>query len=161
MSRLLPSAPWLRSLRVPRVLLDVVDALTGFIFMSTFVVAYHEYVHANAARLLGLDAYVVYWLLGGYTFVSGAASAAEAAVVGLSGGIACSLALLYVLLWWLEDPSDRNLRPPCVYWVANQAVYGVLEPLAVLGLISFESAALAGAAAGLAAALIYMYRWWS
>lgn len=148
-------------MRVPKALLDLADALTGFIFMSTFVVAYHEYVHANAARLLGLDAYVVYWLLGGYTFVSGAASALEAAAVGLSGGIACSLALLYVLLWWLEDPSDRNLRPPCVYWIVNQAAYGVLEPLAALRLTSFEFAALIGAAAGLTFMLIYMYRWWS
>jgi len=144
-----------------RLLLDAVDMLTGFMLMSTFVVAYHEYVHAIVARAVGCDAYVVYFFLGGYTYVSNISNVLQAIAIGLSGGLACFAVFLYFFKWWLEDPSDRNLRPPCVYWMANQLAYGSLEPLAVFAVIPFEIALMMGALIGLAAMLGYMFRHWS
>jgi hypothetical protein len=142
-------------------LFNLLDALTGFILMSTFTVAYHEYAHAIIARLLGCDATVVYFFLGGYTYVSNISTSFQAIIIGLSGGLVCFLVFLYMFKWWLEDPSDRNLRPPCVYWMFNQLAYGLLEPLAVFAIIPFEIALLIGTLIGLAAMLSYMFRYWS
>ena len=118
------------------------DVLTSFWVFSAVTLAWHEACHAWVTRLLGGQASVVYYFLSGYTVISNISGWALV-IVALSGGIGCFLLFLYFFLWWLEDPSDRYVRLPCLYFLANQLCYGLFEAGIFLGLpVSFEFASL-------------------
>jgi hypothetical protein len=142
--------------------LHVLDGLTGFLVFSLMTVAFHEYLHANVARAFGGSATVVYYLFSGYTAVEGAFTPWQLALIALSGGLGCFLLFLYMFLWWLEDPSDKYTRVPCLYFLVNQLVYGWLELAGLIYplLIPFPIACLVATVVALGATLIYMFRYW-
>lgn len=145
-----------------RSLLNLLDALTAFFIFSTLTVSFHEYLHANVARAFGGSATVVYYLISGYTAVEGAFAPWQLALVALSGGLGCFLLYLYLFLWWLEDPSDKYVRVPCLYFLVNQLVYGWLELAGLIYplLIPFPIACLVATIVALGATLVYMFRYW-
>ena len=138
----------------------VLDGLTGFLVFSLMTVALHEYLHANVARLLGGRATVVYYVLSGYTLVEGSFQPWQLALIALSGGLGCSLVFLYLLLWWLEDPSDRYVRVPCLYFTVNQLAYGLLELAGLYAplVVPTPIASLVATVVALGAALAYTFR---
>ena len=141
-----------------RAALSILDFVTGFIVFSLATVAIHEYFHANVARMLGGDAVVVYWWLGGYTAVHGSFELWQVALIALSGGFSCFLLYLYLFLWWLEDPSDRNVRVAAFYYMVNQLVYGFLEVLAIYMAVPFPIAYMYSALVAGGLTVIYVFK---
>jgi len=130
------------------------------VVFSLVTVAFHEYIHANVARLFGGDAYVRYYFFSGYTIISNL-SGWPLALVALSGGIGCFLLFLYFFVWWLEEEPDRYVRLPCFYFMINQLTYGILEGGIFLGLpISFALAGIISMVAGFWATIVYILEWW-
>jgi len=120
-----------------RTLAAVTDLLLSWLILASVTVAWHEYAHYNVLRLLNGTGYCIFYIFSGFVVVTQPPEGVlRLFLLGLSGGIGCSLLFLAILRLWIEEPADRWVRIPCVFYLWNQLVYGVGEALWVARLIS-------------------------
>jgi len=137
-------------------LLSLTDFLTAFFVFSLVTVAFHEYLHATVAKLLGGSAVVHYNFFSGYAVPVGL-EGWKLVLTAFAGGVGCFLLFLYFFLWWLEEPNDYYVRLACLYWLGTQLVYGLAEGLKFwIGGIDLQLASILGSLFGVVLVLLFI-----